>query len=1336
MKTYFAWISFVVLILGSLFFTCNATAMVRIMPLGDSNTRGIYGETYRDSLRQALINDAAIEVNYVGSGTEIGGPHGPGTGYSLPYSQELIQLLDNDLEHEGWGGYQISDVLANIETWLSDSPPDYILLMIGTNDLSSGGYENEHEQLSILLDRILTNAPGVKLIVASIPPLGTGFESQNEVVREYNSHIPIVVNNLAQQGHSVFFVDIYSQLDPAVDYSDALHMNSDGYAKIAAAFYDVIVQVYSGNSPPNIEILSPENWSEYEADTDILISVDTFDFDGLIDSVEFYVDDIYIGESQIPPFDFLWEVVPSGEYIITAKAFDNLNFWNYSLPVSISVGDPSRRILFVVGNSDLNSGDQAVYDRLESLNYTIILRDDDSVTQFDAEGKSLVLISSSISSNKIASTFRDIQIPVIVCEGFVFDDMYFSGPEAWADYGFLRGESQVTIVNDSHPITAGLTGTITVVDDAEGFFLWGRPTGDTIRLAEHTADPSMDAIFIFDQGDVMHEGFIAPHRRVGLFMGDYTASHFTPEGWQIFEATIQWAVNGSGPLVNLPPNVDAGDDQILISTLPTVVSINGSITDDGLPEGAVLNPSWSSDGIGVVFSNPTDLSTQVTFSNYGTFTLVLSVDDTEFIAEDELVISIIDPEEQPPVDLVYNQNPVIYYYGEIIQPNSPSSSGGPVDLYSVDPVLPIGLIFDPATGVITGTPYENVQASVHTITASNVYGDTSVDLVITVEEIFQNLLFVVGNLALNTGDQAVKERLESLNFTVISKDDDDIVVSDALGMDLILISSTVSSSKVASTFRDIQLPVIVCEGFVFDDMDFTEPEAWTDYGFLSRESQVTIVNDSHPITAGLTGTITVVDDAEGFFLWGRPTGDTIRLAEHTADPSKDAIFIFDQGDVMHEGFIAPHRRAGLFMGDYTAAHFTAEGWQIFEATVQWAVNGSGSSINQPPNVDSGGDQIIVSTLLPAFAFINGTVTDDGLPEGVVLNPSWSSDDMSVNVSNPTDLSTQVTFSNYGTFTLVLTADDTEFIAEDELVISIINPEEQPPINLVYNQNPVIYLNGEIIQSNLPSSSGGSVDIYSIDPVLPGGLIFDPATGVITGKPYENVQASVHTITASNIYGDASVDLIITVEEESQNLLFVVGSLNLNTGDQAVKERLESLNFTVTSKDDDDIVVTDALGMDLILISSTVSSSKVASTFRDIQLPTIVCEGYIFDDMVFAGPEGGTDYGFLKGESQINIVNDSHPIAAGLTGTITVVDDGEGFVLWGRPTGDTLRVAELTADPSKDAIFTFDQGDVMYDGFIAPHRRVGFFMGDYTAAHFTLEGWQIFEATVQWAVNTD
>jgi RHS repeat-associated protein len=102
---------------------------------------------------------------------------------------------------------------------------------------------------------------------------------------------------------------------------------------------------------------------------------------------------------------------------------------------------------------------------------------------------------------------------------------------------------------------------------------------------------------------------------------------------------------------NKPPVVDAGPNQTI--TLPTsVVTLNGSVTDDGLPASGVLTIAWSqiSGPAPVVFSSPATAVTQATLGTAGTYVLRLTASDGEFTTSADVTVTVNPaPINQPPV---------------------------------------------------------------------------------------------------------------------------------------------------------------------------------------------------------------------------------------------------------------------------------------------------------------------------------------------------------------------------------------------------------------------------------------------------------------------------------------------------------------------------------------------------------------------------------------------------------------------------------------------------------------------------------------------------------------
>ena len=72
-----------------------------------------------------------------------------------------------------------------------------------------------------------------------------------------------------------------------------------------------------------------------------------------------------------------------------------------------------------------------------------------------------------------------------------------------------------------------------------------------------------------------------------------------------------------------------------------------------------------------------------------------------------------------PAGLTYSVNPAAYTVGAAITTNIPSSTGGTIGSYSVAPSLPLGLVVNPITGVISGSPTTITPAAGYAVTGFN-----------------------------------------------------------------------------------------------------------------------------------------------------------------------------------------------------------------------------------------------------------------------------------------------------------------------------------------------------------------------------------------------------------------------------------------------------------------------------------------------------------------------------------------------------------------------------------------------------------------------------------------
>jgi lysophospholipase L1-like esterase len=203
-----------------------------ILPLGDSITWGWNGSDagYRAPLA-ARLDAAGVAAQLVGTADDHGG--------TLP---------PDERHHEGHPGWVISagssgrhGLMEHLPAWLGPGGvhPDVVLLMIGTNDVDLGyDLANAGARLDALLARIVALAPGARVIVAQLVPVGDTGEDARAV--SYNQVVVQTVTQHRAAGENVRLVDMHAALGPG-DLSDKLHPNDAGYAKMAAVWFDAIV---------------------------------------------------------------------------------------------------------------------------------------------------------------------------------------------------------------------------------------------------------------------------------------------------------------------------------------------------------------------------------------------------------------------------------------------------------------------------------------------------------------------------------------------------------------------------------------------------------------------------------------------------------------------------------------------------------------------------------------------------------------------------------------------------------------------------------------------------------------------------------------------------------------------------------------------------------------------------------------------------------------------------------------------------------------------------------------------------------------------------------------
>ena len=225
-----------------------ADAVINIMPLGNSITRGFSGSTdavgYRRELYLALESEG-YDIDFVGG-----------------MSDGLVDDFDKD--HEGHSGFTSSQIAGMVYDYLGANPADIVLLHIGTNDISELGFNlndsvNDVAEILDEIDRFETdNGKTIWVVLARIINRNCSLEDPPCVESEDTTDLNIAVEAMAQSrigsGDKIVIVDMedgagidyhLSTDVPPGDMADNSHPYDTGYEKMADVWFAAVQQIIS-----------------------------------------------------------------------------------------------------------------------------------------------------------------------------------------------------------------------------------------------------------------------------------------------------------------------------------------------------------------------------------------------------------------------------------------------------------------------------------------------------------------------------------------------------------------------------------------------------------------------------------------------------------------------------------------------------------------------------------------------------------------------------------------------------------------------------------------------------------------------------------------------------------------------------------------------------------------------------------------------------------------------------------------------------------------------------------------------------------------------------------
>lgn len=238
---------------ATLAFATTPTEAYKIMPLGDSNTRGFNGGgDYRKDAYATLA--ATYNVDFVGrvnAGNGTDKNHEGRGGFRIDHLIDYpVTPASSDPPSGGYEGAYSTALFTpyvSITAALNAGTPDAVFLMAGTNDISQGATAAVAlDRLKTLISRIQQERPGTKILVSTLLP-NKGSVDANNRTTAFNT---LVKNTYgASQADGIYVVDGGATVNANTDFIDNLHLTAAGYDKLAAVWPPALVNSFAGTEP-------------------------------------------------------------------------------------------------------------------------------------------------------------------------------------------------------------------------------------------------------------------------------------------------------------------------------------------------------------------------------------------------------------------------------------------------------------------------------------------------------------------------------------------------------------------------------------------------------------------------------------------------------------------------------------------------------------------------------------------------------------------------------------------------------------------------------------------------------------------------------------------------------------------------------------------------------------------------------------------------------------------------------------------------------------------------------------------------------------------------------
>lgn len=240
-----------------------------------------------------------------------------------------------------------------------------------------------------------------------------------------------------------------------------------------------------------------------------------------------------------------------------------------------------KTVLLVTGGADSPkpNDDARVARHLRRLGF-VVRTVDASAPASDAEGASLIVLSSTADAHELGDKYAQAPVPVFTWNTYDYPNLGLTGSVLHRDYEvidpvqhyadsfavlYAYGANITSEISRSVGLKPQLFGTLYLEPQTAG---WGRPGPGGTVIADFFGSRSHAAVFTYERDATLADGRTAPARRVAFYLGSddfhlLTAVHGPAAksahlrswaiGRKLFDAALRWAASPPPPVPAYDP---------------------------------------------------------------------------------------------------------------------------------------------------------------------------------------------------------------------------------------------------------------------------------------------------------------------------------------------------------------------------------------------------------------------------------------------------------------------------------------------------------------------------------------------------------------------------------------------------------------------------------------------------------------------------------------------------------------------------------------------------------------------------------------------------------------